>query len=146
MQVLSSSVCVCVCVCVCACACVCVRTHMRACVSVCVIKCAYLYVFVSALGSYNMGHHKYFIIIDCYTVCFVCCVCQLQVPGPAPGSIDRSLLQQLHWNRSHHPSQGGVWRASWVLHQPCRCETLRHEVLCWLHSQRPWIHRVLLHW
>ena len=44
--------CVCVCVCVCACAHVCERSNEQ----------IYPYVFVSAPGSYEMGHHKYSII------------------------------------------------------------------------------------
>ena len=43
-----------VCVCVC-CQCVCV---LSVCVCVRVLKWAYPYVFVSALGSYEMGRHK----------------------------------------------------------------------------------------
>ena len=48
----------------------CVFLCVRACVCVCVMKWAYSYVFVSAPGSYEMGHHKLSIIII-ILICFV---------------------------------------------------------------------------
>ena len=52
-------VCVCAaCVCVCVCVCIWGGVQMRVCVCVCVMQWVYPYVFVSALGSYKMGHYK----------------------------------------------------------------------------------------
>ena len=51
---------VCVCVKVKERECVCVCTHT----SVCVMKRVYPYVFVSSVGSYEMGRHKQYVIIN----------------------------------------------------------------------------------
>ena len=61
IQTVGSRVCVCVCVCVYTC----VRKCMRvcACMCMCVMKWGYLHVFVSTLGSYEMGCYKQSIIL-----------------------------------------------------------------------------------
>ena len=65
----------CVRVCECVRACVCVRVCVRACVSACVcvyvIKLTYPSIFVSALGPYEMGRHKYSMLIKMATSAYV---------------------------------------------------------------------------
>ena len=60
------SVCVCVCLCACVHVCVCVCLCVSECCVVCVfLKWMCLSVFVSTLGSHEMGHHKLLITTGC---------------------------------------------------------------------------------
>ena len=47
-------ICTCVCLCACVCACLCVYDEVYSSVQA----------FVNTLGSYEMGHHKYYMFID----------------------------------------------------------------------------------